>query len=1419
VSNYNRTVRLYQLHGKGSLKNGLPKLVSAPVVGSEGSTEGGKDPKLVGDVNEVQILIEGKSAKALLDTGSCVSIMAESFLKDHLSEKIIHPVSDILNIECADGEKLPYTGYIDTDLSVDLGLQAAEPLPCLFLVTPDTSYSSRTPIILGTNILNEFMLQCKNDLGDRYLQLAKLTTPWYLSFRAITLRQKELKKNGNRIAVVRCAATEKISLKPNQSLDLIGFTDQEVHHPKTTAIIQESTASHLPSFVDVTPAVIQYDYKNNNEIKVNLSNLTTNTVTICPRSILCELQPVTVAEEVFEKLQGHNKYDEIIDGLEIDEANLLDQDQKKQLKQLLLQHKEIFSTGDTDIGVYNKIKHRIDLTTDIPFKERHRRIPPHMIEEVRQHIEQLLATGVIKPSKSPYTSNVVLIRKKSGKLRLCVDYRQLNKITIKDSFALPRIEEIFDCLDGAKYFSTMDMKSGYHQIEVEESHKERTAFTVGSLGFYEYNKMPFGLCNSPATYQRIMQDILGDLNMKICLIYLDDLIIFSDTFEQHLERLDIILKTLQQANLKLAPEKCFFFKSEVKFLGHVVSEEGIQTDPDKIQKVMNWPTPSNSDELRSFLAFAGYYRKFIQDFSKIAKPLNELLPPTSVKKGQKKMKKEWTWTEKEQEIFDHIKRLLSSPPVLAYPDFTCPFELHADASTKALGAVLYQVQHGQKRVISYASRALNKSEQNYSAFKLEFLALKWSVTEKYSEYLAGTHFTVLTDNNPLTYILTSAKLDATGQRWASALGQYDFDIYYRSGLKNNDADGMSRYPYNKETDEDNTEWVVMEDQAVKAVCKVITTPYIESMPTNSINILEVFEEPGQLLAQKEMTEIRKAQRSDPLIEKWRRAVIDNKIPDGFSKGDDLTMRKQFKKFKMKRGILFREILEDDQVIEQLVIPQCYRKEILIGLHNEVGHPGQERTARLMRYRYYWPGVGSDIVDWVTKCERCVRRKATTDKAPLVNTHSSYPLQLVCIDFLTLEPSRGNIGNVLIITDHYTKFAKAIPTKNQTAKTTAEALYNDFIVHFGIPTRLHSDQGANFESELISELCRIMNIRKSHTTPYHPQGNSGPERFNRTLLSMLGTLEEDQKRDWKKYVNSLVYAYNCTPHEATRVSPYELMFGRKPNLPIDTMFEKAKDESTNKSTQEYIEDLQERMATTHDIIQKHTNKSKDKQKQYYDKKAKIVKISVGDRVLVKKLSFDGKHKLADRFEPDTYVVFNQPRPDIPVLKVRSETSDRERTLHRNHLLLIDFHEGTDRLDDEETEVSNELENIERKEGASEVDKEIDRTEKDDVINEEDSEEEYDGDIGYGHAVRACRYGDAHKPIEEKISESVEDGDVEVVEEDDIDSRDTVDILHAEPASVEDEDTDMVMEETDELTVDNPIAEDTPEDAMQLVMDLL
>ena len=367
-----------------------------------------------------------------------------------------------------------------------------------------------------------------------------------------------------------------------------------------------------------------------------------------------------------------------------------------------------------------------------------------MIEEVRSHIKELLAAGIIRPSHSPFSSNVVLVRKSDGSLRLCIDYRQLNSRTIKDNYALPRIEEILDSLAGNTYFSVLDMKSGYHQIEIVEEHKERTAFTVGPLGFYEFNQMSFGLANAPATYQRLQEQCLGDLHLKICFIYLDDLIIFSSSFQEHLNRLQQVFQRIRDYGLKLSPKKCSFFMKKVKYVGHIVSKDGVEPDPDKLSKVKNWPTPTNCEQVRQFLGFAGYYRKFIHNFAKIARPLIDIMAVCKKPRSncKPKLDPKWHWNTEQQQAFEILKEKLTSPPVLSYPDFSKPFKLHTDACQTGLGAVLYQEQDGLDRVIAYASRGLSKSEKNYPTHKLEFLALKWSVTEKFADYLQGKEFTV-----------------------------------------------------------------------------------------------------------------------------------------------------------------------------------------------------------------------------------------------------------------------------------------------------------------------------------------------------------------------------------------------------------------------------------------------------------------------------------------------------------------------------------------------------------------------------------------------------------------------------------------------------------------------------------------------------
>ena len=487
------------------------------------------------------------------------------------------------------------------------------------------------------------------------------------------------------------------------------------------------------------------------------------------------------------------------------------------------------------------------------------------------------------------------------------------------------------------------------------------------------------------------------------------------------------------------------------------------------------------------------------------------------------------WTEKHQSSFDTIIDRLSNPPVLAYADYSLPFKVHTDASFDGLGAVLYQTQDGKERAIAYASRSLKPSEKNYPAHKLEFLALKWAICEKFHDYLYGSLFEVITDNNPLTYVLTTAKLDATGQRWIFSLSGYNFRIKYRSGKKNADADGLSRCKASQ------GERMIFPETS-KAISHSLSVtedcPLVESMAVSDCHAsTQVDDFPEQLLQTYGLTsrDWRKAKLNDPCIGFILHQVeTGSNVPAKLDLAQTVDVRylKEWDKLYADQDVLHRKVSLKGQEFQQVVLPSVVHDEVFQALHDDPGHQGRDRTTSLFKQRFVWPGMDKFIREKVNNCGMCIRRKTGGGRsATLVNITSSSPMEIVCVDYLSLERSKGGVENILIITDHFSRYAQAIPSRNQTAKTTARVLFDNFIVHYGFPARIHSAQGQNFESNLIKELCQIARVEKSRTTPYHPMGNSQVVRFNQTLLKMLGTLEEYQKSDWKTHVPTLVHAYD------------------------------------------------------------------------------------------------------------------------------------------------------------------------------------------------------------------------------------------------------------------------------------------------------
>ena len=520
------------------------------------------------------------------------------------------------------------------------------------------------------------------------------------------------------------------------------------------------------------------------------------------------------------------------------------------------------------------------------------------------------------------------------------------------------------------------------------------------------------------------------------------------------------------------------------------------------------------------------------------------------------------------------------------------------------------------------------------------------------------------DNNPLTYVLTTAKLDATGHRWVAALSNYTFSIIYKPGKVHKDADALSHIKW--------PEAMELDTPTVHAVCKGVQAPYgkVETLchGAQAVDALSKDKTPPGMTP----LEWCQAQSQDPIISQIIEEINNKpigkmKIRMGMPSESKALIRNR-KLLTLKHGVLYKRSKVDARTKHLLVVPPSHRQRALEGCHDQVGHLGQDRVLDLLRDRFYWPGMHVDVVSYINSCPRCLRRKSQPDKAPLVNIETSQPLELIHLDYLKIEPSKGNIENVLVITDHFTRYAQAFPSKTQTALATAKLLWNNFILHYGFPSKIITDQGRNFESELIEHLCQLAGVQKLRTSPYHPQTNGQCERFNGTLLNILGTLTPEQKKDWKSHVPALVHAYNCTRNAATGFSPYFLLFGREPRLPVDVEFGIQRGgQRGSPGESNYISQLRRRLTFAHRKAKCMAQRQQARHRGLYDLKCRGATLSVGDLVLVKQTAWKGRHKIQDRWEREEYQVVGQPTPGVPVYTVKSLSGGKTKVLHRNLLL--------------------------------------------------------------------------------------------------------------------------------------------------------
>jgi len=676
------------------------------------------------------------------------------------------------------------------------------------------------------------------------------------------------------------------------------------------------------------------------------------------------------------------------------------------------------------------------------------RMAPRELEELRAQLDELLARGFIRPSSSPWGAPVLFVKKKDGSMRLCIDYRDLNKVTVKNKYPLPRVDDLFDQLQGSTVFSKIDLRSGYHQLKIAESDVPRTAFRT-RYGHYEFLVMSFGLTNAPSAFMDMMNRVFREYLDKFIIVFIDDILVYSRSAEEHSEHLRLTLATLRRHQLFAKLGKCEFWLDRVAFLGHVISGEGLSVDPAKISAIMDWKQPVSPTEIRSFLGLAGYYRRFVEGFSSLAAPLTKLTQKHAL----------FVWSEQCEEAFQELKKRLCTAPVLALPLEGAEYSVYTDASGVGLGCVLMQ----QDRVIAYGSRQLKVHERNYPTHDLEFGAVVFAL-KIWRHYLYGVKCTIYTDHQSLKYIFVQKDLNLRQRRWVEFITDYDIDFVYVPGKANSVADALSR-------------------QFSSPSPSAPTSDRILAALVDDLAMMEISISPegqGEAVGPRWVERAKDLQFSDSALQRIRQGVEFGTLPD-FSVTDDVICF---------RG---RLCIPDDPELRDLICRESHESRVS-------GHPGSTKMYQDLKQSVWWPGMKNDIALFVSRCLTCQRVKALRQR-PGGLLHPlpvpEWKWEDISMDFITGLPRtpRGN-NSIWVIVDRLTKVAHFIPYKEgHTTEKMARIYISEIVRLHGIPLRIVSDRDSRFISHFWRDFQQAMGTELSLSTAYHPTTDGQTERVN------------------------------------------------------------------------------------------------------------------------------------------------------------------------------------------------------------------------------------------------------------------------------------------------------------------------------------
>ena len=834
---------------------------------------------------------------------------------------------------------------------------------------------------------------------------------------------------------------------------------------------------------------------------------------------------------------------------------------------LLVKNHQAVSQHKFDLGRASTLMHDIELKTNEPIYVKQFKIPEAHRQEVEKHVAEWLKLGVVQPTRSKYNSPIFAVAKKNGGVRLVQDFRALNAQTMEDKYSMKDVSECINEIgrSGSTIFTTIDLTAGFWQMLLEPKSRPYTAFTVPGQGQFHWVCSPMGLQGMPSSFQRLIETVVHGIPQVIA--YIDDLLVHSDTHDRHLEILDLLLQRLVEHRIKINLEKCEFGSKRVAYLGFQLTEDGIVPGEDKLKAVGQAPPPSNVKEIRQFLGLCNFFRNHVRNFAQITAPLTALT------------RKDTPWKSgplppEALQAFRELQSALVSKPVVAYPRKDRQYALITDASLGddtvpgGLGAILSQIDsQGTHHVIAYASRKLQKHEKNYTPFLLEMQAAIWGM-DHFSVYLRGRPFTLFTDHKPLEKL---GKVHTrTLNRLQEAMNEFNFQIVYKKGSEM-PADFLSRN-------------------------------VVSAITWNN-------------------AEMAQSQNSDPVISALKRFLLNRELPL------DTNCQSVVKFYSsdsfVEDGLVWRRVKranEPDRVV--LFLPKELVPSVLAEAHGSIlaGHDGIFKTKERLLSCYYWPAMDKDIAEHIKSCHKCqVRRKTEVPPPPLLSPlpQCTEPGQRVHADlFGPLKASGNNKKYILCMTDAFTKYVELVALPNKEAETVAEAIFSRWICRFSCPIEVVTDQGKEFCAKLTDDLFKLLQIKHTTTTAYHPQCNSQAEVANKTIAKYLASFVNAATLDWELYLAPLMLSYNTSFHSSVRNSPFFLTFGiepRTPNFEAPEMRRKFYGESST-------DDLYNRLKTAREVAAHYNSESTEKSRLAFDKKARPHSYQVGQFVLLSETNF-------------------------------------------------------------------------------------------------------------------------------------------------------------------------------------------------------